>query len=745
MKRRKLKKGDRYALFFAVMILGALLMIGCGSNGDTGATGPTGPPGTTTEVIKEVPIQTSETCNVCHSAGAIADVAVYHPNPTGKDVTLSSIQLTNNGGIPTVTFHAATTSGPVTGLVSDDFYFMIADLVPGSTAVPSVTSYGTWASPYFERWAYEGPPSQYSTPPRGTFTDLTNGDYSYAFLTTFADATTEAPDYSAAHTQRLVIVASGHDDANGNAVTNNTVGFLDFVVPAVGAAATPLDSQRLFVTADACKKCHGAPFQQAAHADRYLDTRTCVICHSPLGHYGTTMQDDSAYLSVFIHKIHDHQVWTDPTGAVVFPLENRGLGFGKVNYPQDIENCVVCHNNDSKMTGIDDQTNNWRTHPTIEVCSSCHPTVDFSAGTLTHPGGAQTNDTCKTCHPATGFGYGKSITVAHNTTPHFKDPLIANDQNTDTNDIPEFDVNISLSPDPPPNGLGYYEAGDVITVTVTLKDLATGLPVPSTVYTDSQDVAGNTGGGLNEADLFVYGPRAKAVPVLATDTVTDPTFKSGTDTPIQGHNLLVDSTDPQVSNDSAGFHYRLLPIPTGMTAGTYLVRFEGTDYGYVSSTSYKTHSTALVKFQVRTDKVEDKVAGDACTDCHGSTRMHLTGQYAHNAPFDTDYCLSCHDQAKVHAIPIANRVHAVHSANSDGDLYFIGGSGTRDWSDITFPQNIQMADALVGEKPRCVACHTSGDRTYLTNPFAMPCVGCHGDADGILDHMVQNGASFTGY
>ena len=455
MKSKDLKKGGRYALFLAVMILGALLMIGCGS-GDTGPAGPAGAPGTPGTTGTTTPVVTTgETCNVCHSTGQIADVAVYHPNPTGKDVTISSIQLTNTGGVPVVTFNAATTSGPVTGLVSDDFYFMIADLVPGSTAVPSVTSYGTWDSPYFERWAYEGPPSTHGTYPQGTLTNLTNGNYSYTFATSFADATTEAPDYNPANTQRLVIVASGHDDANGNAVTNNSVGFLDFVVPAVGASAVPLDSQRLFVTADACKKCHSSLFQKAAHADTYLDTRTCVICHSPIGHYGAgqslDMVADEAYLSVLVHQIHASIVgprfdWSD----VGYPQTQEGVYEGA-------EKCVVCHNNDSKMTGIQDQTDNWKTHPTIEVCSSCHTDVDFGTNG-NHPGGPQAdNSNCTVCHPSSGTiqAFSFPIPAEHDTTLTGKN-------------VPEFDVNISLSPDPPPNGKGYYETGDVITVTVTL-------------------------------------------------------------------------------------------------------------------------------------------------------------------------------------------------------------------------------------------------------------------------------------
>ena len=298
MKPRFLRKGGGYLLLCTVMILGALLLIGCGSDGDTGATGATGSPGPPGPPGSAAPggdgLATAETCSICHGQGKIADIAVGHPDPTGEEVTLSNITLTNAAGFAAVSFNAATADGPVTDLTIDDFRFMIADLVPAGTAT---TSWGTWDTPYFERWAYErsGNDRGGNPYPNGVFdaSDAANGNYTYNFVTGFgsAEALAEAPDYNAAHTQRLVIIVSGHDDASGNALTKNTDGFLDFVVPAAGANAVPLDSQRLFVTADACKKCHSPEFVEAAHADTYLDTRACVICHSPIGHYGDIMQD----------------------------------------------------------------------------------------------------------------------------------------------------------------------------------------------------------------------------------------------------------------------------------------------------------------------------------------------------------------------------------------------------------------------------------------------------------------------
>jgi OmcA/MtrC family decaheme c-type cytochrome len=731
MKRSHLKfKAGGYALFFTVMMLGALLLIGCGGGGDTGATGPpgpTGPTGPTTPVTT-----TGETCGVCHAAGKIADIAVAHPDPTGQDVTLTSITLTNTGGTPAVSFHAATAAGPVTDLTLDDFVFMIADLVPAGTAT---ATWGTWDSPYFERWAYERTgvdTRNNNTPyPHGTFdvTDASNGNYTYTFVTPFADATVEAPEYNAADTQRLAIIVSGHNDTSGNAVTNNTVGFLDFVTPTGGGAVTTSVSQRLFVTADACKKCHGAPFQQAAHADTYLDTRTCVICHSPLGHYGTLMQTDKAYLSAFIHEIHD------AIDIPKFATQNRGLGFGAVAYPQNIEKCVVCHTDSGLALGTGDQIDNWKNHPTAEVCGSCHVTLDFTTGD-NHPGGIQTNATCYVCHPPSGTGFGKSVATAHDTTP------------TGMN-VPEFDVTLSITP--PTNGT-YYTEGEAPEVRVTLKNHSDGSVVDPNIYGKPQDAAGHSGDGLNVAALYVYGPRSKSVPVLATDTVTDPSFDSATDTPAQEHDLFANGSDPKVTTDITGFGYQLLPIPAGMTAGTYMVRVRIGDYGRVSDSNYRIESTAFTNIQIGTATVQNKVAGNACIDCHGTGTAPFHDA-RHAVVFDTDQCLGCHDQSGNFAIPIANRVHAVHSANPEGDIYVIqGGSiSSRDWSDITYPQNIQSpvtGHATDDGTPRCVGCHNSGDVTYKTLPYMMPCVGCHANGTNPInnmpdiDHMRQNGGPF---
>ena len=747
MKRRHLRKGGGYLLLCTVMILGALLLIGCGSDGDAGPAGAPGPPGTPGTPGTPAPgtpgtPATSETCSLCHGQGKIADIAVAHPDPTGEEVTLSNIVLTNTAGIAKVSFNAATASGPVTGLTLDDLRFMIATLVPAGTAT---ASWGTWDSPYFERWAYERSgvdTRNNNTPyPNGTFdaSDAANGNYTYTFVTGFGspEALAEAPDYNAADTQRLVIIASGLEDASGNALTNNTVGFLDFITPAGGGAVTTSDSQRLFVTADACKKCHSQEFVEAAHADTYLDTRTCVICHSPLGHYGDRMQTDDAYLPVLIHQIH---------GAIT----GKAFDFSEVTFPQEIRNCVVCHTDSGLNLGTGNQVDNWKNHPTAEICGSCHTDVDFTTG-ANHEGGVQPNSACTVCHQASGPSTTiiAPIPAAHDITPRVPGTNGTRDNGYLPRNIREFDVTLSITP--PANGL-FYDVGEAPEVTATLADHSDGQPVAPALYTTPKDSAGNPGGGLSVAYVQLSGPRAKALPVLATDSFSDPNWSGDFADLEDEHDLFVLGTDPQVTTDSTGFRYKLLPIPADLDPGTYLVRVVFADYGRLGTGNYLIDSTAWTTIQIGTATVEPKVAGDACVDCHGSGTAPFHDE-RHSVPFDTDQCLACHHDSsnngeRVHGVPLANRVHAVHSSNAKGDIYFFSDPGTntlgtaRDWTEVTYPREIAT----------CTTCHSSGDVTYKTLPYMMPCAGCHvGESanpdityvPGVADHMVQNGGPWA--
>jgi hypothetical protein len=212
--------------------------------------------------------------------------------------------------------------------------------------------------------------------------------------------------------------------------------------------------------------------------------------------------------------------------------------------------------------------------------------------------------------------------------------------------------------------------------------------------------------------------------------------------------MAAGATDPNVDSDATGFKYSVA-IPAEFPAGTYFVRFNATNYGYVSDTDYVTDSVAFQAIQIGTATVGKKASGDACTQCHGD---HLAAFHdaRHGVKFDTDECNSCHDQSGNHAAPLANRVHAIHASSTAGDLYSptIDGdpAGLR-WSEVEYPVSYRSGSGLDNAVPpgatmRCAVCHTSGNTQFQTNVGEVSCMGCHADATGALDHFRQNGGKY---
>ncbi len=319
------KKFLRRSLVIAAIPVLLTGLVAC--SGDDGARGPAGADGATgaTGPVTE----TNPACAVCHSSGKVLDInsdtagtdtsQAVHYN-SGQDanttLTISDIAVTNfdttgEGGpyVPQVTFHVDANGTAFTGLDLTRVRMYMADLVPAGAVITlpdGVTQYTT-PRPYYEQWASENGV--------GTLTAGANdGDYVYTFTADFGVATAASglynADYNAADPQRLIIRVSGADEGHGT-ITGNTVGILDYMVPAADATVTAADLaqyQKAYVTIGTCNKCHGDSMQRAAHASGYLDTRACVICHSPL--YGSSrhdvgfMFDDYAVMDQMVHEIH---------------------------------------------------------------------------------------------------------------------------------------------------------------------------------------------------------------------------------------------------------------------------------------------------------------------------------------------------------------------------------------------------------------------------------------------------------
>jgi OmcA/MtrC family decaheme c-type cytochrome len=717
--------------FFLVLMLVASVSVLTGCSGDDGAPGDATAANAAAAAAQAAAdaaaadaaaaaaavTHTEESCNVCHGVDAFADIAVAHPEVPPKAVVSNIVVTSGAGATDTVTFSVFEDDGTtgIAGLTLDDFRFYMADIVPAGdvtttaytlTTTP-VTSFDT---PYLERWMYERTGTSRSGDAyrnSGLFTDNGAGSYTYTFgvdlgtgavwpVTAGFSADVAAPDFDATDLQRLMITAD-----TGDMGFSRTVGMVDFVIPADGFSSTEVGVTREIVSMNACTQCHGDPLERAAHGGSYQSPQGCNVCHSPIGdQYGDEMQADGAWLAALIHGIHQSTAAT------------TAWDWSEVTYPRHPSDCGVCHFNDGQA-----MWDEWMVAK-AETCSTCHD-VTFGAN-ATHTGGTQVNADCAVCHPGSGNGFGQSVAGAHAVDTLKNDPAHAGIPNTN---VHNYTATLTITP--PANGT-HYVAGEAPMVTVTTDGVNAG-------------EYNNPAGPFTAANLYVYGPRSKAVPILTPGSTTDPAFDPETMTADQGRSMLIGAAagDAQVLTDANGFKYQLQAIPADLAPGTYMVMAYATDLTDCSGVyrgSVCIDGWVNATIQIGNATVEPRVAGD-CSGCHDPADWST---FYHRSYFGTDGCLACHDQSGNHADPIANRVHAVHAASGTGDLLGAAWDGSDpEIERIEFPRNIGS----------CEACHTSGNDSYITLPSAwgVPCIGCHGDTSGARDHMIQNGAPFTAH
>jgi len=649
--------------WFSPLLLGlvfAILALG-GCSGDDGAPGAAGADGT----------------DGADGADAVILADIVPINPV-LDLS-NTVDYNPVSGAVTIHFFFKDEDGNGIDITTDAYELRIyaAELLPGEAPLPNddpanTTGQGDAWNPL---WNERGTPAAGSLPGTLTLVDAATGEYTYV-----CDNTLPASN----NVQRIIVTARWRETIGGvrYVFANAANASYDFLQsdPATELTSSGAD----MVSTAACETCHGARIGDVGHGGGYTKVKTCNNCHNV--NYMGSRNDGEGDLAFMIHRIHN--------AGDFLKLDHGGpISFAHVTYPQEINTCTKCHTSSAPDANLHYDV------PTRANCGSCHANVNvnFADPATTHGGGQQLNDSrCAVCHvpgPPVGPSGLVNTIAAHNPAP-----ILAN--------TPEYAVTISMTP--PANG-SYYVAGESPLVTVTLASNDTP-PVPVDYQAVPEE--GTTDGALASANLYIYGPRADAVPVLATDTIHDPGYVAP---PTQGHSLLSTSSDPLATPTPGGYTYQLLTIPPGMEPGTYMVRFEGEDYGVPDAgppVDYRTASSAVINFQVGTATEEHKLSGDACTNCHGDTIMHLEGAHPHHQPFDTDGCLGCHDKSGNYGDYIGNRVHAVHSASVTGDLKH------RDWSHVTFPQ----------EPNNCTICHTdtTTDTPVWRNPNEVACGGCHG-------------------
>ena len=610
----------------------------------------------------------------------------------------------------------------------------------------------------------------------------------------------------------------------------------------VGAASV----EKPIVDGDKCASCHlganngkfyfhhidqGAPTGANWALDNTEPIKNCKTCHNNEG-YAATLAADGTTRNVpspivkKIHGIHFGEELTNPLNTN--PQTGLFKDYLGVIFPANAKNCTACHADDR-----------WKTKPSRLACGTCHDSTWFGDSASTpqgleaHEGGPQTDDSaCAGCHTPDTAGV-EPIAEAHKVSQ------------------PLNQIDVSLTP--PGNGK-FYVSGEKPVITLVIKN-DKGSPIDHTKVDNSN---------FSTAALFVYGPRAVALPVLTTtalngisnlsaavtnsiaasgSTVKGWTFTAGDKfkialngnppvelaapvglqtpdqvrdwlranlkdvtvtsnatagtvtirsnilgansrieiynsqvTTIMGwkrpgldlieHGQVVGKTsgdtaeprvivaalttpsndlrsDPSAKRNASNITYQLNDI-AGLKPGTYMI------YTYVLPIAERVPDFNLktgigfMTFQVGTETPEKKVATN-CTTCHGDTIWHLDEGPIHAEPFDTDYCLACHEYSRTGtgegysrlggtstsgwagfgAKPISARVHGVHRAAYLEHPEEIYEGNPNAFNEIIFPQDIR----------NCTKCHdaetTTG--TWKTEPSRLACLSCH-DSDSAKAH-----------
>lgn len=250
------------------------------------------------------------------------------------------------------------------------------------------------------------------------------------------------------------------------------------------------DVETPLFTKESCAKCHEGPVSGKIYMHHIDPGR------SPTGSWALDYQPDQSCKAC--HNNNGYAAYTDATGTripdpIVFRAHGLHMGaelklaantnstnglfrnYTHVEFPADIKDCKQCHTDDRYLAA-----------PSRLACGSCHDNTWFGPkpapeGYELHGGLAQADDKkCSLCHDE------QSIVENHTIKP------------------PAIDA-VELSMTPPTNGK-FYAAGDKPVVTVVMKD-DKGNPIDHTQVTDAN---------FSTASLFVYGPRARAVPVLTS-------------------------------------------------------------------------------------------------------------------------------------------------------------------------------------------------------------------------------------
>lgn len=670
--------------------------------------------------------------------GTSVTVTTYPTTPRlYKDLDLEITQVSVAGGAATVSFSLFDNGNPITNLTMDPVRIYFNQLVPAANAYDS----DVWS----EDFLYE----------RGSTTDSDlrlvqsmPGHYTYTFLETVADAIANDGADATLQTQVAMRIRRFENYNSVNAIYQMTD-----LPTADGQVGTEVTAPvRQIATTASCNSCHGPRIGDVGHGGGYNTVEMCSNCHTAASASRLASGTD---MTTMIHQIHS-----------AFDASPDGHDFSHTTYPQDIRNCNKCHTGTAGA--------NWNTKPTILACQSCHTSTDFRAGSVTHTGGAQAdNSGCAGCH--------------------------------DSTDIQGYHVTNAVSPNNPDLPTGLSNLTYVINSITMTGDVATvnfSILVDGTAMTGLDTTYPPTGFSGSPSFLLAYS--------LPQDGINEPAdWNNDGENKSQAFSESIANLTLTAGPNAGEFVADLPAFPAGATMRA--IAMQG--YFYQEPQHVQRYTTSVVMGVPGDEERRAIINVEGCMDCHERLELHGGNRVL---SYETDFtqpaiCLMCHvpnlsssgntfnyadyvanpgnynsssDTTVTtygtdpfawpeHAQNFKDMVHGIHSADNRQYAYehvrIRGGNAySYDWSHVTFP----------GDSSNCAKCHTddsysmseipgsalpsvlkTGNPTNMTEalnvrlsqpnaddsvvaPGVAACFACH-DSDAAVAHITNNGGLLT--
>ena len=355
-------------------LLGALLLVGCGSDGKDGEDGAPGEVGLTLASARDIAVQ-------------IDDVSI-----DGGTVVVN-FSLTNKNGV------AITDLDTYAGV--DTLGVGIAKLVPQSGKGYKTPQWVSYINRVVEPVAAQIPAgyedkagtqiqANIESSCRQECIEKTgNGSYSYTFKQNIASVEPiEGLDlsYDANLTHRVSFEL--RVDGSTDKLVNSHYDF----IPATGQVASGEETRLVENLQDSCLRCHSSDYGHAwapkliFHGSRRFDTPNCQVCHTS---YAADPETGSPLdFGYMLHQIHRGKYLMVGYGGSVHD-------FSEVTFPADAYDCRVCHQ-EGENRPVD--AANFRHHRAL-ACGSCHvDSTDPATIKAEMHAKYQPDHACSTCH-----------------------------------------------------------------------------------------------------------------------------------------------------------------------------------------------------------------------------------------------------------------------------------------------------------------------------------------------------------